>query len=167
MEKIACSESRTIQTDLVLPNDTNTHHTLFGGTLMSRIDRVAGIAAMKHCRTASVTASMDSVDFLNPITLSDAVTLEAFVSWTGKSSMEVFVNVTAENVLTGERRTAATSFLTFVAIDENGNPVNVPSVYPETEEERYLYETGEERAQNRKLRRAQSKEFSQKFGRKK
>ncbi|MGG3469544.1 acyl-CoA thioesterase [Neobacillus pocheonensis] len=167
MEKLACSVSRTIQTDLVLPNDTNSHHTLFGGALMSRIDRVAGIAAMKHCRKALVTASTDSVDFLHPITLKDAVTLEAFVTWTGKSSMEVFVNVTAENALTGESRTAATSFLTFVALDEEGNPTAVPPVFPETEEEKYLFETGEERAHNRKLRRGQSKHLAQTFGRKK
>jgi acyl-CoA hydrolase len=165
--KKPCSESRTIQTDLVLPNDTNSRNTLFGGTLMSRIDRVAGIAAMKHCRRASVTASMDSVDFLHPITIKDAVTLEAFVTWTGNSSMEVFVKVTAENTLTGEKQTAATSFLTFVALDEKGNPAVVPSVYPETEEEEYLFETGEDRARNRKIRRSQSKHFAHKFGEKK
>lgn len=167
MERKACSVSRTIQTDLVLPNDTNVHHTLFGGALMSRIDRVAGIAALKHCKKSVVTASTDSVDFLHPITLQDAVTLEAFVTWTGKSSMEVFVNVTAENTRTGEIRTAATSFLTFVAIEEDGNPSVVPSVYPESEEEKYLFETGEERAHVRQMRRGQSKHFAHKFGREK
>ncbi|KKK36834.1 hypothetical protein WQ57_17400 [Mesobacillus campisalis] len=167
MKKKPCSASRTIQTDLVLPNDTNGHNTLFGGALMSRIDRVAGIAAMKHCRMATVTASMDSVDFLHPITLRDAVTLEAFVTWTGKSSMEVFVSVTAENTFTGEKRAAATSFLTFVALDEKGNPTAVPSVYPETEEEEFLFSSGEERAQNRKMRRSHSREFASKFGAKK
>jgi acyl-CoA hydrolase len=167
MEKKACSESRTIQTDLVLPNDTNAHHTLFGGALMSRIDRVAGIAAMKHCQKAVVTASTDSVDFLNPITLQDAVTLEAFVTWTGNSSMEVFVNVTAQNTCTSEIRTAGTAFLTFVSLDEDGNHSIVPSVYPETKEEKYLFETGEERARARKLRRGQSKQFAHIFRRSK
>lgn len=162
--KKSCSESRTIQTDGVLPNDTNPHLTLFGGALMSRIDRVAGIAAIKHCRKPTVTASTDSVDFLHPITLKDAVTLEAFVTWTGTSSMEVFVKVTADNLFTGESRVAATSFLTFVSLDEDGRPTPVPSVYPETEEEHYLFDTGEARAIARKLRREQSKHLAHTFG---
>ena len=139
--KKSCSESRTIQTDGVLPNDTNPHQTLFGGALMSRIDRVAGIAAVKHCRKPTVTASTDSVDFLHPITLQDAVTLEAFVTWTGNTSMEVFVKVIADNLFTGGSRVAARSFLTFVSLDEEGHPATVPSVYPETEEEHYLFNT--------------------------
>lgn len=164
--KKSCSESRTIQTDGVLPNDTNPHQTLFGGALMSRIDRVAGIAAVKHCRKPTVTASTDSVDFLHPITLQDAVTLEAFVTWTGNTSMEVFVKVTADNLFTGESRVAATSFLTFVSLDEEGHPAPVPFVYPESEEELYLFNTGEERSIARKLRREQSKHLAHTFGRK-
>lgn len=164
--KKSCSESRTIQTDGVLPNDTNPHQTLFGGALMSRIDRVAGIAAIKHSGKPTVTASTDSVDFLHPITLQDAVTLEAFVTWTGNTSMEVFVKVTADNFFTGESRVAATSFLTFVSLDQEGHPSPVPTVYPETEEEHHLFNTGKERAIARKLRREQSKHFAQKFGRK-
>ena len=164
--KKSCSESRTIQTDGVLPNDTNPHQTLFGGALMSRIDRVAGIAAVKHCRKPTVTASTDSVDFLHPITLQDAVTLEAFVTWTGNTSMEVFVKVIADNLFTGGSRVAATSFLTFVSLDEEGHPAPVPSVYPETEEEHYLFNTGEERSIARKLRREQSKHLAQTFGQK-
>ncbi|WP_420491635.1 acyl-CoA thioesterase [Neobacillus drentensis] len=164
--KKACSESRTIQTDGVLPNDTNPHQTLFGGALMSRIDRVAGIAAVKHCGKPVVTASTDSVDFLHPITLQDAVTLEAFVTWTGNTSMEVFVKITADNYFTRESRVAATSFLTFVSLDEKGRPAPVPTVYPETEEEHYLFNSGKERSITRKLRREQSKHLAQTFGRK-
>jgi acyl-CoA hydrolase len=133
---------------------------------MSRIDRVAGIAAIKHCRKPTVTASTDSVDFLHPITLKDAVTLEAFVTWTGTSSMEVFVKVTADNLFTGESRVAATSFLTFVSLDEDGRPTPVPSVYPESEEEHYLFDTGETRAIARKFRREQSKHLAHTFGHK-
>ncbi|WP_051633615.1 acyl-CoA thioesterase [Bacillus sp. UNC41MFS5] len=162
----SCSESKTIQTDGVLPNDTNPHQTLFGGALMSRIDRVAGIAAIKHSGKPTVTASTDSVDFLHPITLEDAVTLEAFVTWTGTTSMEVFVKVTADNFFTKESRVAATSFLTFVSLDKEGHPAPVPSVYPETEEEHYLFDTGEARSIARKLRREQSKHLAQTFGRK-
>src|SRR5690606_42115990 len=108
--------------------DTNHHGTLFGGKLMGYIDDVASIAAIKFPRNPVVSASTDSVDFIKPIRVGDAVTLKAFVTWTGTSSMEVFVKVTSENLLTGEQAIAALSFLTFVALDEDGKPTPVPQV---------------------------------------
>jgi len=80
--------SRTIQTSLVLPSDTNQHGTIFGGTMMSYIDEVAAIAAMKHCRTTVVTASIDSIDFLSPVKMGHSLCIEAFVTATGTTSME-------------------------------------------------------------------------------
>ncbi|PSL50437.1 acyl-CoA hydrolase [Salsuginibacillus halophilus] len=160
MDKRKVIESRVVQTDLVLPHDTNNHQTLFGGILMKRVDAVASIAARRHCREEVVTASTDSVDFLHPIRPTDSVCLEAFVSWTGKTSMEVFVKVTAENLETGERNIAATAFLTFVAVGSDGKPVNVPGVIPETQEEKKLYETGAGRSDVRKQRRNESKELA-------
>ncbi|PPA68865.1 acyl-CoA thioesterase [Jeotgalibacillus proteolyticus] len=154
------SETRTIQTSHVLPPDTNHHGTLFGGKLMSYIDNVASIAAVKLARSPVVTASTDSVDFLKPITVGDAVTLEAFVSYTGRSSMEVFVRVTAEKLLTGEQSVAAISFLTFVAINEEGKPVQVPQVIAQTEEEKWLNKSAEGRAAHRKARKLHSQELA-------
>ncbi|WP_442598899.1 acyl-CoA thioesterase [Neobacillus sp. D3-1R] len=152
-DKRPCSDSRVFQTNRVLPPDTNNHHTLFGGKLMASIDVVASISAAKHCRSECVTASMDSVDFLHPIRPTDAVHLESFVTYTGSSSMEVFVKVIAEHLITGETKVAATSFITFVSLDENGKPKRVPAVYPETEEEKYLFHSAEERTKSRKARR--------------
>ncbi|MFC5713634.1 acyl-CoA thioesterase [Thalassorhabdus alkalitolerans] len=154
------NESRVVKTDLVLPNDTNNHNTLFGGVLMKHIDGVAAISARRHCRMEVVTASTDSVDFLEPIKPSDSVCLEAFVTWTGRSSLEVFVKVIAEDLLAGDRRIAATAFLTFVGLDETGKPSAVPQVTPGTDEEKKLHEMGEERANVRKERRKKSKELA-------
>ncbi|WP_088067329.1 acyl-CoA thioesterase [Gottfriedia luciferensis] len=157
---ITCKETRVIRTNLVLPNDVNNHNTLFGGKLMNDLDIIASISAMKFCRSSIVTASTDSVDFLHPITMQDAVFFESYVTFTGTSSFEVFVKVTAENLKTGEEKVAATAFLTFVAFDEEGNLIKVPKIVPETEEEKFLYQGGEERAKIRKNRRVKSKELA-------
>jgi acyl-CoA hydrolase len=132
-------------TEIVFPSDTNTHGTIFGGKVMHYIDAIAAIAATRHARKSVVTASMDSLDFLAPIKLGETVNLEAFVTWTHRSSMEVYVTVKAENLLTGEQRTTSTAFLTFVALDENGKPTPVPPVIPESEEERRLHAGAPER----------------------
>lgn len=160
MEKKTASESRVVRTSRVFPNDVNNHNTLFGGKLMSDVDMIASISATRHSRKECVTASTDSVDFLSPITPEDSVNFISFVTYTGTSSMEIFVKIIAENLLTGERKIAATAFLTFVALDENGKPTQVPQVIPETAEEIKLFETGKERATNRKEHRARSKELA-------
>jgi acyl-CoA hydrolase len=160
-------ESRTVKSRIVLPPDTNTYGTLFGGKLMADIDDVAAIAATRHARKHVVTASSDSVDFLHPIKEGYSICLEAFVSWTHRTSMEVFVKVIAENLLTGERKVSAVSFLTFVAVDEEGNPVPVPKIIPETEEEKWLHTYAPERAEARRKRRDESKRMAKEFGIKK
>lgn len=163
MDAKTCNESRVVRTSRVFPNDVNNHSTLFGGKLMSDMDMVASISATRHSRKEIVTASTDSVDFLQPITQQDSVCIESFITWTGTSSMEVFVKVIAENLLTGDRKIAATAFLTFVALDEHGKPTPVPKIVPETEEEKKLFETGKERAEKRKLHRKSSKELAAYF----
>lgn len=160
MEAKLCKESRVIRTSRVFPNDVNNHNTLFGGKLMSDADQIASISASRHCRSESVTASTDSVDFLHPIRPTDSVCFESFVTWTGRSSMEVFVKIISENLKTGERKIAATAFLTFVALDENKKPIPVPSVVPETDEEKKLHETAPERARVRLERKQKSKELA-------
>ncbi len=164
VESRFCRESLAIKTSLVAPPDTNVNGTMFGGKLMSYIDDIAAIAAMRHARNTVVTASNDSVDFLHPIFKGNSVCLEAYVTYTGTSSMEVFVKVVSENMLTGERNVCAISFLTFVALDENGTPTPVPKIIPETEEEKHLYETAKGRLEIRKRRRKDSADRAKKFG---
>jgi acyl-CoA hydrolase len=153
-------ETRVVKTNRIFPSDVNNHNTLFGGKLMSYIDDIASISATRHCRHSVVTASIDSVDFLLPINPSDSICLESFVTWTGKSSMEVFVKIIAEDLMSGERKIAATSFLTFVALDKDKNPIVVPGVIPESSEEIKLHETADLRAQMRKNRRGESKKLA-------
>lgn len=158
------SASRSVSSSYVLPPDANNHDTLYGGKLMSYIDNVAARAAMRHARRPVVTASTDSIDFLHPVKVNNEVCLEAFVTWTHRTSMEIFVKVIGEDLLTGERTVCATSFLTFVALDENGRPTDVPHVIPETPEELYLHETAPQRAEARRLRRQESRKLAERFG---
>ncbi len=150
MEKrISSHQSRTIQTKLVLPPDTNHMDTIFGGVVLAYIDEIAAISAMKHARKVVVTAAIDTVNFLSSAKVGDILTLEAVVISTGRTSMEVYVKVQCENLLTGERMITTTSFLTMVAKDENGNPSPVPGVIPETDEEKQLYLHAEQRRNKR------------------
>jgi len=155
-----CRESRVIRASRVFPNDVNNHNTLFGGRLMSDLDLVASISAARHSRTECVTDSTDSVDFLHPVRPTDAVWFELYVTWTGRTSMEIFVKIIAEDLKSGERKIAATALLTFVALDQHKNPTRVPPVIPETEEEKKLHETAPERARMRKERKQKSKELA-------
>ncbi|RDW20475.1 acyl-CoA thioesterase [Oceanobacillus chungangensis] len=164
LEAKSCADSLAVKTTQVFPPDTNIHGTLFGGRLLAHIDDVASIAAIKHARQPVVTASTDSVDFLAPVRVGHSITIEAFVTWTHRTSMEVFVKVITENLLTEEKRVCNTAFLTFVAIDESGKPVPVPPVYPETELEKQLFESGSIRAQQRKDRKNRSKELANELG---
>ncbi|MEW9698791.1 acyl-CoA thioesterase [Paenibacillus sp. SI8] len=152
MEAKPARLSRTVLTEIILPADTNYHHTVFGGRVMQYIDKVATIASMRHSRKGVVTASSDSLDFFAPVKLGEAIQLEAFVTWTHRSSMEVYVKVESENLLTGEKKTTATAYLTFVALDETGQPCPVPMIIPETEEEKRLFESAAARFEARKLR---------------
>lgn len=167
MEARTCNESRVVRTSRIFPNDVNNHNTLFGGKLMSDMDMIASISASRHSRKECVTASTDSVDFLSPITQQDSVCFESFVTWTGTTSLEIFVKVIAENLISGDRKIAATAFLTFVALDEHGKPTSVPKIIPETEEEKKLFETGKNRAEKRKEHRKSSKELAAYFTTKK
>ncbi|WP_046180831.1 acyl-CoA thioesterase [Domibacillus sp. A3M-37] len=160
MEPKKCSESRVVRTSRVFPNDVNNHNTLFGGRLMSDVDQVASISAARHSRKECVTASTDSVDFLHPIRPSDSVCFESFVTWTGSSSMEVFVKIVSEDLKTGDRKIAATAFLTFVALDDDRRPAPVPEVIPVSNEEKKLHETAPLRAKKRKEHKKHSKELA-------
>ncbi|WP_201777711.1 acyl-CoA thioesterase [Ornithinibacillus californiensis] len=145
MKKISTNVSRTIQTKLVLPPDTNHLDTIFGGKVLAYIDEIAAIAAMKHSRKVVVTASIDEVNFLSAAKVGDILTLEGVVISTGNTSMEVYVKVECEQLETGVKSLTTTSFLTMVAIDSDGKPVPVPGIIPETDHEEELYQQAKER----------------------
>lgn len=149
MEQRPIKDSRIVQTRLVLPPDTNHLNTIFGGKVLAYIDEVAALAAMKHSNRVVVTASIDSVNFLSAAKVGDALKLEAFVTYTGTSSMEVYVKVTAHNLLNNEERLTTESFLTMVAVDEYSKPTPVPKVYPESDEEKRLHRTAPIRKEHR------------------
>ena len=128
-------ESQVITTQLVLPNDTNELGNLLGGTLMHWIDIAAAIAAQRHADRVCVTASVDELNFLHPIRLGDVVTLQASVNRAFRTSMEIGVVVTAHTRAGHDRRRANNAYLTFVAVDDDGNPVEVPGVIPESPDE--------------------------------
>ncbi|WP_172370739.1 acyl-CoA thioesterase [Sporosarcina jiandibaonis] len=151
-ETRSMSQSRTIQTKLVLPPDTNHLQTIFGGKVLAYIDEIAAITAMKHSNTAVVTASIDRVDFVSSAYVGDVLELEAVVSSTGRTSMEVHVLVHSTNLLTGVKKLTTESFLTMVAMDENKKPTPVPGIKPETEAEKALYDMGPARREHRKER---------------
>ncbi|BBN99965.1 acyl-CoA thioesterase [Sporolactobacillus terrae] len=160
MESKKARESFSVTSIHVLPNDTNNHGTFFGGKLMMHVDNISLTAATRHSRRLVVTASIDSVDFLRPIYAGSSVCLEAFVTWSHNTSMEVFVKIIDENLKTGVRQLCTTCFLTFVALDDDGKPTLVPKVIPETEEEQFLFESAENRYQSRKTRKQQTKKFT-------
>ena len=132
-------DSYTITTEQVLPNDTNPLSTLFGGRLMQWMDITAGIAAHRHCGRVCVTASINNVSFDNPVKTGDIVTLEAKVSRTFTTSIEVHVDVWVEDRVKAVRKKCNSAILTFVAVDQMGTPVPVPPVTPETDEEKERY----------------------------
>lgn len=156
-EIISTNVSRTIQTKLVLPPDTNHMGTIFGGTVLSYIDEIAAIAAMKHSRKVVVTASIDTVNFLSSATVGDILTLEAVVISSGRTSMEVYVKVESEHLETGTKTLTTTSILTMVSKDSHGKPSPVPGVRAETEEEKRLFYEAQLRKEKR-LKMRQAKE---------
>ena len=141
------SESLTILTDLVLPSETNPLNNLFGGELLARMDRAASIAARRHSRRITVTASVNHVAFNKSIPLGSVVTVEAKVSRAFTSSMEIFLDVWIEDRESGSRTKANEAIYTFVAVNETGNPVPVPQLIPETEEEKERYDAALRRKQ--------------------
>lgn len=140
MKAKTAKESLTTQTQIVMPNDTNTLGNLFGGRLLQWMDVVASIAAHRHCKRVVVTASVNNVAFQNPINHASIVTLESKVSRAFTTSMEVFIDVWVEDPVTGKKVKCNEAIYTFVAVDQNGSPLPVPGLIPETEEEKKRYD---------------------------
>jgi acyl-CoA hydrolase len=148
MEKTV-GNSVVTMTELVLPHHTNQLGNLLGGQLMHWIDICAALSASKHSGRICVTASVDNIDFLYPIKLGNVVTLIASVNRVFRTSLEVGVKVYKESYLEGIRVHSNTAFLTFVAVDENLNPVEVAPIIPETEKEKERYENALQRREER------------------
>lgn len=140
MEPKHPSQSLTTLTDLVLPSETNPLNNLFGGELLARMDRAASIAARRHCRRITVTASVNHVAFNKSIPLGSVVTVEAKISRAFSTSMEIYLDVWVEDRESGNRSKANEAIYTFVAVDDTGRPVEVPPVVPETDLEKERYE---------------------------
>lgn len=128
-----------------MPNMANGLGNVFGGVILSLVDRVAAVAAIRHARVPCVTVSVDRVDFREPIHVGELVVAKASVNYVGRTSIEVGVRIEAENLVTGERRHTNSCFVTYVAIDAHGRPRPVAPVVPETEEQRRRYEAAERR----------------------
>ena len=147
MKARKASETVAITTKIVLPNDTNTLGNLFGGQLLAWMYVIASVSAHRHCRRVVVTAAVNNVSFKEPILHSSIVTLEAKVSRAFSSSMEVIVDVYVEDPVSGKKKKSNEAIYTFVAVDQNGGPIQVPDLIPETPEEEARYEAALRRKQ--------------------
>ncbi|MBE9465444.1 acyl-CoA thioesterase [Dyadobacter subterraneus] len=142
-------QSEVTMTEMVLPNDTNTLNNLMGGRLLHWMDICAAISAQKHSNRIVVTASVDNVSFTEPIRLGNIITMHARVTRAFNSSMEVFLEVWAEDIPAGIRVSTNRAFYTFVAVDQNGRPIEVPPLLPETEADEELFVSALRRRQLR------------------
>jgi acyl-CoA hydrolase len=133
------SASRTKMIEVVLPQDANPLGNILGGRVMHLIDIAGAIATHRHCHRQAVTASVDHLDFLNPVRVGELIVLEAQVNRAYTTSVEVGVEVFSENYVTGDRKHTTTAFLTYVALDEAGHPAPVPPLILKTNEERRRY----------------------------
>jgi len=149
MDKRKAAESLIVMTELVLPNDTNTHGNLMGGRLMYWMDIAAALSAMKHCGAPVVTASVDNISFEAPILLGNVVHIEARVSRSFNTSMEVHMNVWGEDALLQSKYKSNEAYYTFVALDPKGKPTPVPELVTESDDERRLFDGALRRRQVR------------------
>lgn len=146
------SDSSTVMTEIVMPNDTNPLHNLMGGNLMRWMDIAAGICAGKHCESYVVTASVDHVSFQRPIPLGDVVTIRANVTRAFSTSVEIYVEVFADYMKGGNARRCNHAYFTFVAVEEGTmTPKPVPPVLALTSEEVQQYEGAQKRRELRLL----------------
>lgn len=139
------ADSAVTLAQLMLPDDANPSGDVHGGVVMKLVDTAAGLAAMRHARSRAVTVAMDSMTFLGPVHVGDLVHLDARLTWTGRTSMEIEVIVEAENPIAGTRRRTSTAYLVYVALDVDGHPRPVPPLHPSNDEERARWQAAERR----------------------
>ena len=140
MEAKKASESLTIMTNIVLPNETNSLRNLFGGELLAKMDRCASISAARHCARRVVTASVNHVSFNHPIPEAGIVVLESKVSRAFSTSMEIYCDVWLENPITKEKIHTNEGIYTFVAVDKNNHPVAIPELIPQSDVEKARFD---------------------------
>ena len=156
-KKTVC-ESRVEMAQVMFSFDANQAGNVHGGTIMKLIDTAAGIAAIRHCRTNVVTASMDRLDFHKPVFVGELVMVRASINYVGSTSMEIGVRVEAEEIMTGKVRHTNSAYLTMVSLNENRRPTAVPEIVPQTDDEKRRFKEGGARAkQRRELREKRTK----------
>lgn len=152
MEELKAKPGRASLTqlsDLMYPPDANIHGTVFGGIILQMVDKAAAVCAMRHCAQPCVTVAMDRVEFLVPIHVGDLVIVEARINYAGRSSMEIGVEVYAENLMHATRRHANSCLVTMVAVDKNGKPAAVPGLILESPDEKARHAAAELRRRRR------------------
>lgn len=142
-------ETLSTMTEMVLPNDTNTLNNLMGGKLMHWMDIIAGVSAQRHSNRVVVTASVDNISFSNPIKLGNIVTFNAIVTRSFSTSMEVYIEVFAEDIPKKTKVKSNEAFFTFVAVNDEGKPTRVPELVPKTKNEIMLFDGALRRRQLR------------------
>ncbi len=140
------------------PEHANNLGNVHGGVVMKLIDEAGGLCAARHARRPTVTVAVDSMMFLEPVHIGDLVTFNAHLTFVGRTSMEVEVCVEAEEILTGKRRLTNTAYVVYVALGQDGRPVEVPSLILETEDQRQVWEQGKQRQAERLARKSQGKQ---------
>lgn len=152
---MSAAESRTVRetqhetSQLMMPQHSNNLNNVFGGVILSMMDTAAAVCAIRHAGTTCVTVSVDRVDFREPIRLGELVIMKCSINFVGRTSMEVGVRIEAEHLTTGERRHTNSCYLTYVAVDRLGHPVEVPRLVVETPEEQRRYDAAKERRRRR------------------
>lgn len=150
LEAKKVSESAVEMRSLVMPNDTNPQNTIFGGVVMSWIDMAAAMVAERHSNRPVVTVHVDDMSFKAPIKIGDHVLIKASINYVGKTSMLVGVKVIAENPFTGISRHTTTAYLSFVALDDIGRPIQIRGLILETEAEKRRFQEGKNRVESMK-----------------
>jgi len=135
MDPKTIDESRFVTAQIMQPHEANPAGTIHGGVVMKYIDNTAAVVAFRHARKNAVTASIDRLDFFCPTHIGNLLILKASLNMAGKSSMEIGVRVETEDMMTGEVKHVSSAYLTFVAIDEEGNPSEIPSLKLENDDD--------------------------------
>ncbi len=149
MQGITVEETKVTLSHVMQPSDANPMGNVHGGTIIKLIDTAAGVVAWRYARNNAVTASIERLDFHNPVYIGDLLILKACLNYVGRTSMVIGVRAEAENLKNGEVSHTASAYLTFVAIDDDGAPVKVPPIILKTEEEKRRHLEAEIRKEQR------------------
>jgi len=141
--------SKSEMTVRMFPSNANPSGNVFGGYILKQIDLIAGLVAQRHAQTNAVTASIDRVNFLKPVFVGDVLVLHARLNYVHRSSMEIEIIVSAENLTKGTSTLTGTAFVTMVALDKNGKPTQVPELILESEEDKRKFAEGKLRMEQR------------------